>query len=56
MKLKKSIGPKGSILVYYEAFEKSRLKELAKAFPEYKEWIDRIVERIVDREVKRLSK
>jgi hypothetical protein len=29
-------------------FEKSRLKELAKAFPEYKEWIDGIIERIVD--------
>jgi hypothetical protein len=47
-KLKQAIGPKGSILVYYEAFEKSRLKELAKAFPEYKEWIDGIIERIVD--------
>jgi hypothetical protein len=46
--LKKSIGPKGSILVYYEAFEKGRLKELAKAFPEYKEWVDGILERIID--------
>ena len=42
------IGPKGSILVYYEAFEKSRLKELAKAFPEYQEWVDSIIRRIVD--------
>jgi hypothetical protein len=46
--LKQDIGPKGSILVYYEAFEKSRLKELAKAFPEYKEWIDNIIGRIID--------
>jgi len=46
--LKQSIGPKGSILVYYEAFEKTRLKELAKAFPNYKEWIDGILERIID--------
>jgi hypothetical protein len=46
--LKKGIGPKGSILVYYAAFEKSRLKELAGAFPEYKKWIDGIMERIVD--------
>ena len=46
--LKKSIGPKGSILVYYEAFEKTRLKELAKAFPEYQEWIDSVLDRIVD--------
>ena len=34
--LKKSIGLKGSILVYYEAFEKTRLKELSKVFPEYR--------------------
>ena len=46
--LKKSIGPKGSIVVYYDAFEKGRLKELARAFPEYKEWIDGIIERIID--------
>ena len=46
--LKKAIGPKGSVLVYYESFEKGRLKELAEAFPEYKEWIDSILERIVD--------
>ena len=46
--LKKAIGPEGTILVYYEAFEKNRLKELAKAFPEYHEWIAGILERIVD--------
>ena len=46
--LKQDIGPKGSILVYYAAFEKSRLKELAGAFPEYQEWVDSINERIVD--------
>ena len=48
LELKKYIGPKGSILVYYEAFEKSRLKELVKAFLAYKEWIDVILERIID--------
>jgi hypothetical protein len=46
--LKKAIGTEGSILVYYEAFEKGRLKELAQAFPGYKEWINGILERIVD--------
>ena len=46
--LKQDIGPKGNILVYYAAFEKSRLKELAGAFPEYQEWVDSINERIVD--------
>jgi hypothetical protein len=48
VKLKQDIGPKGCILVYYDAFEKTRLKELGKAFPEYKEWIDGIIERIID--------
>ena len=46
--LKQDIGPKGNILVYYAAFEKSRLKELARAFLEYQEWVDSINERIVD--------
>jgi hypothetical protein len=46
--LKQDIGPKGRILVYYAAFEKSRLKELAGAFPEYQEWVDTINARIVD--------
>jgi hypothetical protein len=46
--LKQDIGPKGSILVYYAAFEKSRLKELAVAFPEYQEWVESINGRIVD--------
>jgi len=46
--LKHDIGPKGSILVYYAAFEKSRLKELARAFPKYQDWVDGITERIVD--------
>ena len=46
--LKQDIGPKGSILVYYAAFENSRLKELAVAFPEYQEWVEGVTERIVD--------
>ena len=46
--LKKYIGPNGTILVYYETFEKSRLKELAAAFPEYQSWVTDISGRIVD--------
>ena len=46
--LKEAIGPSCTILVYYEAFEKSRLKELAAAFPEYKSWVADISKRIVD--------
>jgi len=46
--LEEAIGPSGTVLVYYEAFEKSRLKELAAAFPEHKSWIADISGRIVD--------
>ena len=46
--LKKAIGPKGSIAVYNQTFEKTRLKELVEAFPEYKECVDGILERITD--------
>lgn len=46
--LKEAIGPAGTVLVYYEAFEKSRLKEMALAFPEYSQWISGLLERIVD--------
>lgn len=46
--LQNVLGVSGSILVYNEAFEKSRLKELAEIFPEYKNWVDMIQNRIVD--------
>lgn len=46
--LQNVLGDSGSILVYNEAFEKSRLKELAEIFPEYKNWVDMIQNRIVD--------
>ncbi len=38
----------GSILVYYESFEKNILRELAKVFPEHTWWIEDAIERIVD--------
>lgn len=38
----------GSILVYYESFEKNILKELAIVFPEHNWWIEDATERIVD--------
>lgn len=46
--LRKHIGDAGSIIVYYEQFEKGVLRELAEAFPEYKGWVDSIIPRIVD--------
>lgn len=41
------LGDKGSVVVY-SSFEKTRLRELAEAFPEHKAEIDGLVERIVD--------
>ena len=38
----------GSILVYYESFEKNILKELAKVFPEHAWWIENAIGRVVD--------
>jgi len=47
-KLKGAMGDSGSIVVYYAPFEKSRLKELARDFPDFGEWVDSILPRIVD--------
>ena len=46
--LKKVLGEKGSVVVYYQSFEIKRLEELAEYLPEYKEWVGSIIERIVD--------
>ena len=47
-KLIADIGTEGSVLVWYEAFEKSRNSELGAMFPEYKEAMEAINERVVD--------
>jgi hypothetical protein len=46
--LKKHLVKSGSIIVYYEFFEKGVLRELAEDFPEYGEWIETLFPRIVD--------
>jgi hypothetical protein len=46
--LKSHLGTSGSIIVYYEQFEKGILRKLSEEFPEYGPWIDSILERIVD--------
>ena len=46
--LKKQIKPKGSIIAYYAIFEIGRLRELGKAFPKYKKWIESLIPRFVD--------
>ncbi|GAH94445.1 unnamed protein product [marine sediment metagenome] len=48
LNLRKKIDETGSIIVYYESFERGVLKELAEAFPDYSQWIDSILTRIVD--------
>lgn len=47
-KLKEDIGDNGTILVWYETFEKSRNKELGEMFPEYAEFMHSVNNRIVD--------
>ncbi len=46
--LKKALPSEGSVVVYSQGFEGSVLKELARDFPKYKEWVDSVLERIVD--------
>ncbi len=46
--LKKVIGSSGSIVVYNQSFEISRLRELSREFPEHKDWVEGVVARIVD--------
>lgn len=42
------IGDKGSVIVWYEDFEKGRNKELGEMLPEYKTAMDAINERVID--------
>jgi len=46
--LRNHLGNSGSIIVYYEFFEKGILNELACDFPEYGDWVQSILPRIVD--------
>ena len=46
--LKKVLGNAGSIVVYNQGFEEGILKELAKMFPEYDDWITGVRARLVD--------
>ena len=42
------LGDSGSVVVYNQSFEISRLKELGEAFPEHKEWVEGVLGRVVD--------
>lgn len=47
-RLKEDIGDTGTILVWYEKFEKSRNKELGEMFPEYADFMQSVNNRIID--------
>ena len=47
-KLKESLGSEGDVVVYNEGFEKRIIKECIDTFPEFKEWGNGILNRIVD--------
>lgn len=46
--LKDEIGSKGSVIVFNKAFETSVLTQLARDFPQHKDWIQNVLDRIVD--------
>jgi len=46
--LKKVLGTEGSIIVYFQSFEKGRLEELGKIFPKHRKWVKSVIKRIVD--------
>lgn len=47
-RLKEDIGDTGTILVWYEKFEKSRNKELGEMFPEYADFMQGVNDRVID--------
>lgn len=46
--LRKAVDGKGTVVVYHQTFEQGRLKEIADTFPEYAEWVDAAISRMVD--------
>ena len=48
VELQKVLGDSGSIIAYNKGFEESILRDLAKASPEYGEWIEQVCNRLVD--------
>jgi len=46
--LKKVLGDKGSTVVYNQAFEKGILEALGIVFPDYSNWIEGVISRLVD--------
>ncbi|MDA8585216.1 DUF2779 domain-containing protein [Rhodobacteraceae bacterium] len=47
-RLREDVGETGSVLVWYEAFEKARNNEMAAAFPEYATFLEGLNARVID--------
>jgi len=47
-RLQEDIGPAGSVIVWYEAFEKGRNSEMAEMFPAYENFLSNLNDRVVD--------
>ncbi len=48
LSLKEALGDDGLIVTYNQSFEKTRLKEIAEALPEFKEWVEKTLPRFID--------
>ena len=46
--LKSILGKSGSVVVYNAGFEKSRIREATQLYPEFRQWTEGILDRIVD--------
>lgn len=46
--LKKDIGPKGSVIVWYAPFEKGRNEEMGEMYPEYADFLKDVNDRVFD--------
>ncbi|MCL2475276.1 MAG: DUF2779 domain-containing protein [Chloroflexi bacterium] len=46
--LKQSLGENGSIVVYYDSFEKKVIREIGELFMEYAQWSEETCQRVVD--------
>ena len=42
------LGDSGSVIVYNQSFENTRLKELGLLYPEHQDWVESILERVID--------
>lgn len=48
LELQRLLGSEGSVIAYNAGFEEGVLKELVEAFPEYTDWLEGILPRMVD--------